>query len=155
MLESSKTILPLLTLTSWVKGTSPFEMISPNNNNNIKQIDMISEDIIGRCVSQCSQFGTWSQWGPRSYKLVSIKSQICLKVPKGLVPFTQLVKERRTTLFWYFRASDFHKTFTRSSLALNMSRKTSFGPITCHSWQENGKKRPFFHAILTYFWHFS
>ena len=27
------------------------------------------------------------------------------------------------TWFWHFRASHFHETFTRSSLALNMSRK--------------------------------
>ena len=27
---------------------------------------------------------------------------------KGLVPFTQLVKVRRESLFWYFRASNFH-----------------------------------------------
>ena len=29
--------------------------------------------------------------------------------------------------------------------------KTSFGPIACHSWQGNGKKRPSFHGILTFF----
>ena len=47
---------------------------------------------------------------------------------KGLVPFTQLVKVRRESLFWHFRASDFHETFTRSSLALNMSRKLLSDP---------------------------
>ena len=31
---------------------------------------------------------------------------------KGLVPFTQLVKVRMVTLFWHFKASDFHETFT-------------------------------------------
>ena len=30
--------------------------------------------------------------------------------------------------FWHFRASDFHETFTRSSLALNMSRKLLLDP---------------------------
>ena len=47
---------------------------------------------------------------------------------KGLVPFTQLVKVRRVTWFWHFRASDFHETFTRSSLTLNMSRKLLLDP---------------------------
>ena len=42
--------------------------------------------------------------------------------PKGLASFTQLVKVRRVTWFWHFRASDFHETFTRSYLALNMSK---------------------------------
>ena len=51
-----------------------------------------------------------------------------LLIPKGLVPFTQLVKVRRESLFWYFRASDFHETFTRSSLALNMSGKLVSDP---------------------------
>ena len=36
--------------------------------------------------------------------------------------------QRRVTWFWHFRASDFHKTFTRSSLALNMSRKLLSDP---------------------------
>ena len=48
--------------------------------------------------------------------------------PQELVPFTQLVKVRRESLFWYFRASDFHGTFTRSSLALNMRRKLLLDP---------------------------
>ena len=52
-----------------------------------------------------------------------------LWIAKGLVPFTQLVKVRRESLFWYFRASDFHETFTRSSLALNMSRKLLLDPL--------------------------
>ena len=47
---------------------------------------------------------------------------------KGLVPFIQLVKLRRVTWFWHFPASHFHETFTRSSLALNMSRKLILGP---------------------------
>ena len=47
---------------------------------------------------------------------------------KGLVPFTQLVKVRRVTCFWHIQASDFHETFTRSSLALNMSRKLLSDP---------------------------
>ena len=45
------------------------------------------------------------------------------KLAKELVPFTQLVKVRGGNLVWAFPASDFHETFTRSSLALNMSRK--------------------------------
>ena len=32
------------------------------------------------------------------------------------------------TWFWHFRASNFHETFTRSSLALNMSRKLVSDP---------------------------
>ena len=47
---------------------------------------------------------------------------------KGLVPFTQLVKVRRVTSFWHFQTSDFHETFTRSSLALKMSRKLLSDP---------------------------
>ena len=31
-------------------------------------------------------------------------------------------------MFWYFLASDFHETFTRSPLALNMSRKLVSDP---------------------------
>ena len=52
------------------------------------------------------------------------------------VPFTQLVKVRRESLFWYFRASDFHET-----LALNMSRK--LGTITDKKWicAPTGKSR--------------
>ena len=37
-------------------------------------------------------------------------------------------KVRREILFWYFRSSDFRETFTRSSLALNMSRKLLSDP---------------------------
>ena len=32
------------------------------------------------------------------------------------------------TWFWHFRASDFHETFTRSSLALNTSKKLLLDP---------------------------
>ena len=52
----------------------------------------------------------------------------CVSLSKGLVPFTQLVKVRKVTWFWHFQASDFHETFTRSSLALNMSRKLLSDP---------------------------
>ena len=51
-----------------------------------------------------------------------------LDIAKGLVSFTQLVIVREVTWFWHFRASDFHETFTRSSLALNMSRKLLLDP---------------------------
>ena len=74
----------------------------------------------------------------------NIRMDILEIISKGLVPFTQLVKVRRITWFWHFQASDFHENFTRSSQTLNMSKKTSFGTITCHSWQDNGKKTPFF-----------
>ena len=37
----------------------------------------------------------------------------------GLATFTQLVKVRRVPSFWHFQVSDFHGTFTRSSLALS------------------------------------
>ena len=46
---------------------------------------------------------------------------------KGLAPFTQLVKVRRGKLVLVL-PSDFHETFTRSSLALNMSRKLLLDP---------------------------
>ena len=44
------------------------------------------------------------------------------------MPFTQLAKVRRVTWFWHFRAYDLQETFTRSSLALNMSGKLLLGP---------------------------
>ena len=47
---------------------------------------------------------------------------------KGAGSFTQLVKVRRVPWFWNFRASDLHETFTRSSLALNMSKKLFSDP---------------------------
>ena len=64
--------------------------------------------------------------------------------PKGLVPFTQLVKVRRNSLFWYFRASDFHETFTRSSLALNMSRKLVLDPYLAIHGKIMAKNSHFF-----------
>ena len=59
----------------------------------------------------------------------NIRMDILEIISKGLVPFTQLVKVRRITWFWHFPASDFHETFTRSSLALNMSRKLLSHPL--------------------------
>ena len=51
-----------------------------------------------------------------------------------------------------FRASDFHENFTRSSKYLTKyEKKTSFGHITCHSWQGNDKKTAIF---FLFFWHF-
>ena len=37
-------------------------------------------------------------------------------------------KQGGVSWFWHFRASDFHETFTRSSLALIMSKKLLSGP---------------------------
>ena len=37
-------------------------------------------------------------------------------------------KQGGVSWFWHFRASDFHETFSRSSLALNMSRKLLLNP---------------------------
>ena len=54
-------------------------------------------------------------------------ARLTLSVEKGLVPFTQLVKVRRESLFWYFQASDFPSDF-HETLALSMSRK--FGTIS-------------------------
>ena len=44
-------------------------------------------------------------------------------ISKGLVTFTQLVKVRRGLLVSALPSIRFHETFTRSSLALYMSRK--------------------------------
>ena len=40
------------------------------------------------------------------------------KMSKGLAAFIQLVKVRRVAWFWHFWAYNFHKPFTRSSLAM-------------------------------------
>ena len=37
-------------------------------------------------------------------------------------------KQGGESWFWHFRASDFHETFSRSSLALNISRKLLLNP---------------------------
>ena len=42
-------------------------------------------------------------------------------------------------------ALQFHETFTRSSLALNMRRKL----LSDHSWQDNGKQTATFHNFST------
>ena len=56
-----------------------------------------------------------------------------LDIAKVLVSFTQLVIIREVTWFCHFRASDFHETFTTSSLALKtfgpFQTKTNFCPI--------------------------
>ena len=71
--------------------------------------------------------------------------QFWLFCSKGQAIFTQLVKARGITWFWHLRASE---TFTRSSLALNMSRKLLLDPK--HWWQDNSKTA-IFHVILTFF----
>ena len=66
------------------------------------------------------------------------------KMSKGLAAFIQLVKVRRVTWFWHFRASDFHETFTRSSQALNMSRKLLLDPYLAIHGKVMAKNSHFF-----------
>ena len=57
-------------------------------------------------------------------------------------------------MFWHFRASDFHESFTRSSLALNMSRKLLLDPyLTIHGkiMAKNGNFSWNFDLFLTFF----
>ena len=74
---------------------------------------------------------------------------------KELVPFTQLVKVRRGKLVLALPSIRFSCKFYQIISGTKYEKKTYFRAITCHSWQDNGKKQPFFHGILTYFWHFS
>ena len=46
--------------------------------------------------------------------------------------------------FWHFPTSDFHETFTRSSLALNMSRKLLLDPYLAIHGKIMAKNVPFF-----------
>ena len=85
----------------------------------------------------------------RNFKMINILWR------KGLATFTQLVKERRGRLVLALPRIQFSWNFYQIISGTNHEYKTSFGHIVCHSWQDNGKKRPFFHGILTCFWHFS
>ena len=63
---------------------------------------------------------------------------------KGLLPFTEVVKVRGVCWFRHFPASDFHETFTTSSLALNMCRKLLLDPYLAIHCKIMAKKRHFF-----------
>ena len=78
--------------------------------------------------SEIGQFSGFWAWWQTNKQTHGPRARLTWSVRKGLVPFTQLVKVRRVTWFWHFQASDFHETFTRSSLALNMSRKLVSDP---------------------------
>ena len=70
---------------------------------------------------------------------------------KGAGAFHSASQSKGVDWFLHFRAFDFYETFTRSSLALNMSRKPVSGPyLAIH-----GKIMAKWNGILTYFWHFS
>ena len=63
---------------------------------------------------------------------------------KELVPFTHLVKVGGASWFWHFPTSDFHETFTKSSLALNMSRKLLLDPYLAIHGKVMAKNSHFF-----------
>ena len=62
---------------------------------------------------------------------------------KGPVPFTQQVKVRRGKLVLALPSIRFLWNFYQIIPGTKYEWKTSFGPIPCHSWQNNYKKRPF------------
>ena len=52
-------------------------------------------------------------------------------------------KKRRRTWFWHFPTSNFHETFTKSSLALNIRRKVLSDSITAIYCKEMAKNSNF------------
>ena len=84
----------------------------------------------------------------QSYPKIAIRLSSKVKVYKGAGFFHSASQGKEG--FLHFRASDFHETFTRSSLALNSSRKLISGQkLAIH-----GKvmaKTAIFLGILTYF----
>ena len=101
-------------------------------------IPEIVSHVYGECLITCiALFGVITRTtspGISSYKRqesIDLANEVIIIGPiltKGLVPFTQLVKKGGVSWFWHFPASDFHETFTRSYLALNMSKKLLLGP---------------------------
>ena len=91
----------------------------------------------------------------RVSRLFNCQQKIFLLHKKGLESSTQLVKVRRGKLVLALPSIRFSWNFYPIISGTKYECKTSFGPITCHSWQDNGKKRPFCHGIMTDFWYFS
>ena len=55
------------------------------------------------------------------------------------------LSKKGVTCFWHFLASDFHETFTRSSLALNMRRKLLSDPLLAVHGKIMANNSHFFH----------
>ena len=73
---------------------------------------------------------------------------------EGLACFTQLVKVRGGNLVLALSSIRFSWNFYHIISGTKYEWKTCFGPITCNSWQENGKKTATFSWNFDLFWHF-
>ena len=112
------------------------------------------------CVS--SQSGLWTPQDWPSRRLRAFRTQSLspsrklvdtndLGLPKGLTSFTQLVKVREGNLVLALPSIRFSWNLYQVISGTKYEKETSFGPITCHSWQDNGNERSFFLPIFDIF----